>query len=240
MRKTAVEIYNGLVSEYRIKELKGQIRFHLGDVSIIVHRRDVVGNIIQEWVEGWLRKNNVDFDPSDNTQMPPDVYLNPDDHTKELLEIKAFNRDASPAFDIADFKAFTRELINKPYYLDTDFLIFGYRMFDNGDVVIEDVWLKKVWEISRPMQDWPLTVQYKNGIVHKIRPANWYTTRGKFPLFQSKTDFLSAFQEMVYQNPETHNEGAQWANRFKRSYKNYYNEDIAIPHWEDIKSHYGL
>lgn len=240
MIKTALEIYNEMLDEYKIKELKGQIKFHLGDVSIIVRRRDVIGNIIQEWVEGWLMDKGVEFDPSDNTQMPPDVYLVPDDHSTGLLEIKAFNRESSPAFDIADFKAFTRELINKPYFLDTDFLIFGYRMYDNGDVIIEDVWLKKIWEITRPSEKWPVNVQYKNDIVHKIRPATWYSIRNSYPVFESKIDFLSAFEEMVFQNPETHSDGGQWANKFKRSYRNHYGEDISFPRWNDIKGRYGL
>ena len=106
MKLTAQEIYDKLINEDKIKTVKGQIRFHLGDVSIIVKKKDVVGNILQEWLEGWLVARGIEFDPNPNTQMPPDVYLNPSDHTKNLLEVKAFNREVSPAFDIADFKAF--------------------------------------------------------------------------------------------------------------------------------------
>lgn len=171
MKLTAQEIFDRLINEDQIKTVKGQIRFHLGDVSIIVKRKDVVGNIVQEWLEGWLIARGIEFDPNPNTQMPPDVYLNPEDHTKNLLEIKAFNRESSPAFDIADFKAFVNELIEKPYHLDTDFLIFGYAMDEQtGDVVIKDLWLKKIWEITKTMDNWPITVQYKNGILQKMRP----------------------------------------------------------------------
>lgn len=102
MRLTAQQIYEKLINEDGILTLTGQIRFHLGDVSIIVKRKDVVGNIIQEWLEGWLIARGIEFDPNPNTQMPPDVFLNPDNHTENLLEIKAFNRESSPAFDIAD------------------------------------------------------------------------------------------------------------------------------------------
>ena len=41
------------------------------------------------------------------------------------LTVKAFNREGSPGFDIADFKAFVNELIEKPYHIDTDFIILG-------------------------------------------------------------------------------------------------------------------
>lgn len=45
MKLTAQEIYNKLLNEDKIKTVNGQIRFHLGGVSIIVKKKDVVGNI---------------------------------------------------------------------------------------------------------------------------------------------------------------------------------------------------
>lgn len=240
MKLTAKEIYDKLIYEDKIKTVAGQIKFHLGDVSIIIKRKDVVGNILQEWLEGWLVARDIEFAPNPNTQMPPDVYLCPEDHTKNLLEIKAFNRESSPAFDIADFKAFVNELIEKPYHLDTDFLIFGYIMDEEtGDVIVKDLWLKKLWEITKTMDNWPITVQYKNNILQKMRPGNWYTTRGNTHMFESKEDYLAAFEETIYQNPETRALGAQWKNRFKRSYKSHYGVDIDFPKWDDIKGKYG-
>lgn len=53
---TAEEVFDRLLNVDRIKTAEGQIRFYLGDVDIIVKQKDVVGNIIQEWLEGWLRK----------------------------------------------------------------------------------------------------------------------------------------------------------------------------------------
>ena len=240
MRLTAQQVYDKLINEDHILSLVGQIRFHLGDVSIIVKKKDVVGNIIQEWLEGWLRERDIDFDPNPNTQMPPDVYLNPDDHSENLLEIKAFNRESSPAFDIADFKAFVNELIEKPYHLDTDFIIFGYQMDENtGDVVIRDLWIKKIWEITKTMDNWPITVQFKNNSLQKMRPGNWFTTRGSGRVFASKEHYLAAFEETIYQNPETRALSAQWKNRFKHSYRNHYGVDIEFPRWDDIKHEYG-
>ncbi len=237
MKLTAMEIYDKLLNEDQIKTVKGQIRFHLGDVGIIVKKKDVVGNILQEW----LVSRGVEFDPNPNTQMPPDVYLDPENHTVNLLEVKAFNRESSPAFDIADFKAFVNELIEKPYHLDTDYLIFGYIMDeDTGDVIVKDLWLKKLWEITKTMDNWPITVQYKNGILQKMRPGNWYTaSRRTGSVFASKEDYLAAFEETIYQNPETHAQGAQWKNRFKRSYRNHYGVDIDFPRWDEIKERYG-
>lgn len=240
MKLTAAQIYNQLVNVERIQTVAGQIRFQLGGVDIVVKKKDVVGNILQEWLEGWLTARGVDYDPNPNTQMPPDVYLDPADHTHNLLEVKAFNRNSSPAFDIADFKAFVNELIEKPYHLDTDYLIFGYSMDEKtGNVLIQDVWLKKIWEITKTMSDWPITVQYKNGLLQKMRPGNWYTTKGKGRVFASKEDYLSAFEQTVFQNPETRAQSAQWKRRFQESYRKHYGEEIEFPRWDDIKHNYG-
>lgn len=59
MRLTSQEVYDKLIHEDRILELQGQIKFFLGDVAIIVHQKDVVGNIIQEWLQGWLDKRGT-------------------------------------------------------------------------------------------------------------------------------------------------------------------------------------
>ena len=178
--------------------------------------------------------------PNPNTQMPPDIFLNPDDMTSGWLEVKAFNRRSNPGFDIADFKAFVNELIEKPYHLDTDYLIFGYVIDEEtGDVVIRDLWLKKIWQITKSMSTWPLTVQYKNNILHKIRPGSWFSDRTAVKVFESAEDFLAAFEETIYQNVETRQSASQWKNRFRKSYKAHYGKDIDFPRWDDIKQKYS-
>lgn len=242
MRMTSVQIYDKLVNEDKIKELEGQIRFFLGDVSIIVKQRDVVGNIMQEWLQGWLDTHNIEYAPSENTQMPPDFFLNPDDKTKNLLEVKAFNRNAGPGFDIADFRMYQEEIVDKPYMLDVDYLIFGYDMSSDGIVTIKDVWLKKVWEITRRMEDWSINLQIKDNVVHKIRPGIWYAdeSRTDYSIFESLEDFISAMEEAVFQNPKTHNEAGTWKSNFLRNYKKETGRDLDVPRWSEIKDKYDL
>ena len=172
--------------------------------------------------------------------MPPDFFLNPDDKTKNLLEVKAFNRSASPGFDIADFRMYEEEIIDKPYMLDVDYLIFGYDMSDAGIVTIRDLWIKKVWQISRRMEGWALNLQIKSGVVHKIRPAVWYSNKGKYSTFEKLEDFISAIEETVYQNPKTHNSAANWKNRFVRAYEQHYGIRLSIPRWSDIADKYQV
>lgn len=239
MKLTAQEVYSKLVNEDKILELKGQIRFYLGDVNIIVKQKDVVGNIIQEWLQGWLDKRGIEYAPSENTQMPPDFFLNSDDKTKNLLEVKAFNRSASPGFDIADFRMYEEEIVEKPYMLDVDYLIFGYDMSNDGIVTIKDVWLKKVWEITRCMEDWAINLQVKQGVVHKIRPGLWYSVKkGNYPMFSCLEDFIAAIEETVYQNPKTHDNAASWKKKFLSSYERFYGIRLSIPRWDDIAHKY--
>lgn len=241
MKLTAQQVYEKLITEDRILQLEGRITFYLGDVSIIVRQRDVVGNIMQEWLQGWLEQKGIEYALGENTQMPPDFFLNPDDLEKNLLEVKAFNRNAGPGFDIADFNVYQEEIVDKPYMLDVDYLIFGYDMSDDGIVTIKDVWLKKVWEITRRMEDWPINLQIKDNVVHKIRPGTWYSDdRADYSIFENLEDFISAMEETMFQNPKTHNIAGNWKSNFLRNYRTYKGVDLVIPRWHEVKDKYDL
>ena len=242
MRSSAQEIYDRLLNVDHILELKGQIKFFLGDVNIIVRQKDVVGNIMQEWLQGWLDARGIEYAPSENTQMPPDFFLNPDDRTKGLLEVKAFNRNGSPGFDIADFRMYASEIQEKPYMLDVDYLIFGYDMSDDGVVTIKDVWLKKVWQITRRMENYPINLQVKEGVIHKIRPGVWYSERvTDYAIFDCLEDFISAIEETTFKEPKLRSSVAStWLAVFQRNYKAWYGEELNVPRWNDIKDKYDL
>jgi len=224
MRLTAEQIYDKLVNDDKILTKEGRITFSLGNVDIVVRQRDVVGNIMQEWVEGWLRKNKVEYALNDNTQMPPDFYLDCQNKTENLLEIKAFNYKAGPGFDIADFRMYEQEIVLKPWMLHVTYLIFGYEMSDEGIVTIKKVWKKNVWEMSRPMASgskktiWPINLQIKKGTVHKIRPAKWYGKTVKFRPYDNLEDFLSAMEETVYKNKDTRDDGPEWLSSVVSNY----------------------
>lgn len=242
MRLSAQEIYDRLLNVDHILELEGQIKFFLGDVNIIVRQKDVVGNIMQEWLQGWLDARGIEYAPSENTQMPPDFFLNPDDRTKGLLEVKAFNRNGSPGFDIADFRMYASEIQEKPYMLDVDYLIFGYDMSDDGVVTIKDVWLKKVWQITRRMENYPINLQVKEGVIHKIRPGVWYSERvTDYAIFDCLEDFISAIEETTFKEPKLRSSVAStWLAVFQRNYKAWYGEELNVPRWNDIKDKYDL
>ena len=123
--------------------------------------------------------------------------------------------------------------------LDVDYLIFGYDMSDDGIVTVKDLWLKKVWEITRRMEDWAINLQVKQGVVHKIRPGVWYSNNtSKFKMFECLEDFISAIEETVYQNPKTHENASSWKRQFLSSYENYYGARLSVPRWDDIADKY--
>lgn len=233
---TPQQVYGKLINDEQILSQKGRITFSFGSVQIIVKQRDVVGNLLQEWLQGWFDKNSIYYDVNPNSQMPPDFFLKPGSKKESLLEVKAFNRLASPGFDIADFNMYQKELIESPWMLEVNYLIFGYDMSDKGVVTVKDLWIKKVWEISRSMANWPLNLQIKKKTVHKIRPGAWYRPTTK--TFKTKEHFLSAVEETVWQNPDTRAQSGDWKNKFQDSYRKHFKKTISIPRWSDIKDDY--
>ena len=237
MKCSAKQIYDKLINEDGILTAKGQIKFFFDDLEVLVKKKDVVGNIMQEWVEAWLKKNDVEYSENPNTQMPPDFYLNPTDFTHSLLEVKAFNYEASPGFDIADFKAFATTVLDEPYMLDVDYLIFGYVM-NEGIVTVKKVWLKKVWEITSPMKKWGVKVQEKKNVIYKLRPAKWYAKRMDYPIFRSMEDYISALEQTIYDYPDTRSISVHWADKLVKNYENFSGTRLEIKRWQDICDQY--
>ncbi|MBR1486229.1 MAG: NgoBV family restriction endonuclease, partial [Synergistaceae bacterium] len=237
---TAQEFYRLLVFNYKIKSLTGNIKFKLGNISIGVERRDLIGEILQRWVCEFLTRARVDFLPNHLPQNSPDIYLNPKNLRTNWLEIKAFNRADNPRFSIAAFNFFVEDCIKRPWHLYADYLIFGYNMnIETGDFKIKDLWLKKIWEITKPMKKWPLTVKTNGGSIREIRPCTWYAERTKIKVFENLGDFLSSLEAAIFQNPDTQNKAFTWRETFLKNYKNYYGYEIKIPKWNDIKYKYG-
>ncbi len=187
-------------------------------------------------------QNDIEYASSENSQMPPDFFLNPDDKTKGLLEVKAFNRNGSPGFDIADFRMYAEEIQEKPYMLDVDYLIFGYDMNESGVVSIKNVWLKKVWQITRRMANYPINLQVKDGVIHKIRPGVWYSQKATdYAIFDCLEDFICAMEETTFKEPKLRDSIAStWLEKFQRNYKARYGHELNVPRWKDIKDKYDL
>lgn len=230
------------------RSIKISIEFG-GNKIVLLNNDMVVENIIQDWLEDWLRQNYIEYVINeDHSLIPPYVFLDPQDKKHNLMEVKAFNYAANPGFDIADFRMYEREIKEKPWMLDVDYLVFGYDMSKDGVVTVKNLWLKKVWEICRPMSSgsgknkviWPLNLQIKQGVVHKIRPAKWYGVSKSFKTFECVEDFLSAVEETVYKNKDTRDDGPGWLDGTLRNYETFYGKQLRVPRWYEIESKYYL
>jgi hypothetical protein len=167
---------------------KGGAKFGLLGLDVKVEESSAVGYLIQEWLAAWMTSQEIQHSSPDDSQKSPDFYLGNDKQT-DILEVKVFRNN--PGFDIANFEAYLDLLIEKPEHLDADYLIFEYDLV-RGDLEIKNVWLKKVWEITRQSAEYPLYVQKKRDVIYNIRPGNWRATRAKYRTFENRDDFLRA------------------------------------------------
>ncbi|WP_288327018.1 NgoBV family restriction endonuclease [uncultured Clostridium sp.] len=191
----AQQIYDELLSS-DILSLTGYITFHLGDTEVQINTTDTVGLILQAWLKTWFINNDIYFHEPDNTQKFPDFFLNDVEPHKNMLEVKAFNCSKSPAFDIANFDSYCDSLKSNPSCLDANYLIFGYAMNDEGLINIDQIWLKKIWEIAGKSSKYPLKTQVKKGVIYNIRPNSQFK-KGKKTPFSNDHEFVLALYNTI-------------------------------------------
>jgi type II restriction enzyme len=228
MKLSAQQLYKKLVTDYKLIGQLGKISFTLKDITVEIETKDTVGNLIQEWIKAWMIANEIEFASPPHSQDFPDFLLNPQNPKTSLLEIKSFDYSKSPNFDVANFMAYRRSVMAHPYRIDSDYLIIGYRMTGNR-LEIADVWLKKVWEITGPSEDWPLKCQVKQGEVVNIRPAKWYNTqKTTFKPFSSALEFIKAFDATQRQWTRTERDAltSTWLKTLVKGYKNATGRDL--------------
>ena len=229
----AQSLYNKL-KEFQFENAQGSVRFNIKDFNIIVEQNDIIGNIVEEWLGKWMNDQGIP-NLHNEKQESPDFWLNLDDLNSDWLEVKSFM--GSPGFDIAAFRSFINLIIDKPYKLQSDYLLIKYTM-NGGVITIDKIWLKKIWEICCTSQRFPIKVQYKNNAIVNIRPATWYSDRAEFKPFESLEDFLAALEQTIYKYHDTNHLAENWSERVINSYKRHYGVELEIPRWNDIKGKY--
>ncbi len=221
MKITAEQLYEKLVNDYQLIGQKGKISFTLKDITVEIETKDTVGNLIQEWLKAWMISQSIEFGRPSHSQDFPDFLLDADNPTTGLLEVKTFDYAKSANFDVANFMAYRRSVLAHPYRLDSNYLIIGYKMTGNN-LEIAGVWLKKVWEITGPSEDWPLKCQVKQGEVVNIRPVKWYNAeRTTFKPFNSALEFITAFDGNQRQWTRTQRDAitSTWLRNVIKGYK---------------------
>lgn len=140
----SIKLYKQLISK-GVMGAKGKAVFSLYGLESPVKDKSVFGNLIQEWLGVFMEKYNFKARRQDNSQEFPDFFMHPTSNMEDLLEVKCFTK--SPNFDIANFQAYARSLLENAYRLDANYLIFEYEIVSN-EITIKHIWIKKIWEIS--------------------------------------------------------------------------------------------
>lgn len=213
---TATEIFNELVGNFKIKDKIGSVEIKLGDITAKYNGKDAIGDLLQEWLGKWFDSKNYFYRTKVNTQEFPDFLLSDTDN-EGLLEIKTFNADASPAFDIANFDSYCTSLLHLPERIEADYLILSYKMVES-ELRIDNVWLKKVWEISSPSGPNDIKIQTKRGQIYNIRPCTWYSKRLIHQPFTNKSDFLNALSRTQLNYPQCNRYKTNWLQNVKAKY----------------------
>lgn len=223
------KLYQGLLDD-GILTTTGKIKFDLMGTNTIVKTRSVVGDVMQDWLENYLKNKKYTFENPAHTQQFPDFYLSssPNANDRTMLEVKCFDGARSANFDVANFEAYCQSVLNNPDRLDSDYLIFSYEMNPNTfDVSVKNIWLKKVWEITGPSENWPVKFQIKKGVIYNIRPITWYSSRSKYKAFASRKDFVKAMSTCISRYTGTnHLHKAGWYNKVASGYKTVTGNDL--------------
>lgn len=221
----ANQLYNNLLS-LNLSSITGNIIFNLAGVSVTIKTTDTVGITLQSWLQQYLTDNNIYFSVLSNSQEFPDFFLDEENPLKNMLEVKAFNFNATPAFDMGNFDAYCSSVKSEPYRLDAYYLIFGYIMSDNGSIKIHKIWLKKIWEIAGSSARFPLKTQCKRGIIYNIRPNSNFKVDKPSP-FNRKEDFLKAIYDTlkIYKGVDFAN---AWLKELMNNYQHHYGKALTI------------
>ena len=120
---TAQKVYDKLM-QTGIISATGEITFEMQNIKTIIKDSSVVGNVMQDWLKSFLDFHQITYRLKANTQEFPDFLMHETRDDIDLLAVKCFKK--SPNFDVANFQAYARSLLDNPFRLDASYLIFEY------------------------------------------------------------------------------------------------------------------
>ncbi len=224
---TAQEIFEQLKSKNLLAQ-QGYIEVFFAGIRVRVKDKSSIGNLFQEWFGVWLKEQEIFFRQKVNTQEFPDFLLHRTSDQEGLLEIKVFDSNAGPKFDIANFDAYVRSLRTHAYRLNADYLIFGYTLED-GVLKVKNFWIKKIWQISGTSKKTPIKVQPKQGRIYSLRPIVWFSkAKTVTPPFASRLEFLIAIRDTLVSRDST-KYAEEWFREVSQNYESYFQTSIDSP-----------
>lgn len=190
--------------EYTKQQLEGKqgnITVNFANLPIVYSGNDIIGNCLQDWLPGWFTFLKVNIRPGEKTQEFPDFIAYFEDE-KYDVEVKAWNYNNNPAFDIANFHSFIDQTYKSPGKLNAYFIILGYKPAEDGftkGFTVEKVYLKRIWEITNSSTKYPIGLQTKRNVPYAIRPCSFHKKAG----FRSKEEFIEAIYEAFIRFPSS-------------------------------------
>ena len=142
---------NSLEDLYRLtkEKLEGQhgtISITFANRTHVYSGNDVIGNCLQEWLPDWFQYLGVDIKKGDGSQKFPD-FIAKFNGVEYAVEVKAWNINNQPAFDLANFNSFLDTTYTAPGKLNAYYFILGYRPAEDGfsqGFTVERVFLKNI------------------------------------------------------------------------------------------------
>jgi len=226
---TPLEIKELLIKS-NIYNSEAKMEFTFLRVKSLVDK-DAVGYTFQAWLRDWFIKKKIYFNQRHNSQKSPDFIIKKKENLG-WLEIKVYG-DSGASFDLKSWDAYLNLMLDEPYYINADYLIFNYTINKNKKITIKKIYLKKIWELSKPMTSrsqiaWPVSLQYKNKNIVNLRP-NQAILEDKEPTFyKNKIEFLEAIQKTIdmYSKSQEKYKNGMWLKNVKIKYKEIFNVDL--------------
>lgn len=191
------------VTKENLEGKHGTITINFANRSHVYSGNDVIGNCLQEWLPDWFQFLGVNIIPGEHTQAFPDFVAMFDDVNYDV-EVKAWNCNNAPAFDIANFLSFLATTFESPGKIDAHYFILGYKPMDDGfsqGFKVEAVYLKNIWEITSPSRKYPIGLQVKRTQPYAMRPTNFHKFSDRS--FQNKEEFIHAVKAAYDLFPNT-------------------------------------
>ncbi|AQP54633.1 restriction endonuclease [Vagococcus penaei] len=212
--------------ELALKDIKGQIgtiTITIGGTPKISSTNDIIGNCVQEWIPQWLEDNGLDLTVNKQTQVFPD-FIAKIDGKEYNMEVKCFNLNNGPGFDLANFGGFYDSIYKDPTKLNAKYLVFAYRPTTHG-FRIEEVYMKNLWELTKRTPKYPVSLQVKREQPYAIRPSNFHTRPNE--MFSTRREFLEAIKEVREMFPfDGSVDPDMWFSEIERNFQKLTGEEL--------------
>ncbi|EGO2587811.1 NgoBV family restriction endonuclease [Enterococcus faecalis] len=188
-----------IYTKQELEGKQGNITINFANHPIVYSGNDIIGNSLQEWLPSWFTYLDVDIKAGKFTQEFPDFVARFDNKDYDV-EVKAWNCNNNPGFDIANFHSFIKQTYSSPGKINAYFIILGYKPAIDGfskGFIVEKVYLKRIWEITNKSKKYPIGLQVKRSSPYAIRPCSFH----KKASFNNKDEFIHAIYETFKQFP---------------------------------------